>query len=112
MPFITVKIPTPKFKLDIEKLGNDISTHTPLEINRVNVILMTMDKETFFRGNASDYPAVHVEASIGNGKAFIQKLLQISTQLVERQLNLPENSVTGYAHPIEEGLLLVNGELR
>lgn len=112
MPFITVKIPAKKYKLDIQKLGNDISTQTPLELNRVNVILMTMDSETFFRGNGTDYPAVHVEAGVGNGKEFIQKLLQISTQLVEKQLNLPENSVTGYSHPIEEGYLLVNGELR
>jgi hypothetical protein len=112
MPFITLKIPTSKHKLDIEKLGQDISTQTPLELKRVNVILITMDSETFFRGNATDYPVVHVEAGIGNGKEFIQKLLRTATGLVEKQLNLPENSVTGYSHPIEEGYLLVNGELR
>ncbi|HBH13595.1 MAG TPA: hypothetical protein DDX29_10865 [Clostridiales bacterium] len=112
MPFITVKLPTKEYKLDVEKLGNEISTQTPIELNRLNVILSSMDSQTFFRGNGTDYPAVHVEASARNGKEFIQKLLQVSTQLVEKQLNLPENSVTGYAHPIEEGYLLKSGEFR
>ncbi|MBV1756934.1 MAG: hypothetical protein KMY55_03730 [Dethiosulfatibacter sp.] len=112
MPFITVKIPTPQYKLDVEKLGQDISTLTPIEINRINVILTSMDSQTFFRGNETDYPVVHIEASIRNGKEFIQKLLQVSTQLVEKQLNLPENTVVGYAHPIEEGYLLKGGEFR
>ena len=94
MPFVTIKIPNKKYELDIEKLGQDISLQTPLELTRVNVILTLMDKETFFRGNASDYPIVIVEAGAGNGKNFIQKLLQVSTRLVEKQLNLPENSIT------------------
>lgn len=112
MPFITVKIPNPKYKLDIEKLGQDISIQAPIEINRINVILSSMDSQTFFRGNGTDYPVVHIDASIRNGKEFIQKLLQVSTQLVEKQLNIPENSVVGYAHPIEEGYLLKDGEFR
>lgn len=112
MPFITVKIPANKYKMDIEKLGHAISTQTPIELDRINVIITYMDSQTFFRGNGTDYPAVHVEASARNGKEFIQKLLLVSTQLVEKQLELPQNSVTGYAHPIEEGYLLKDGTFK
>ncbi len=110
MPFITVKIPNPKYKLDIEKLGKDISTQTPIELKRVNVIISTMDSHTFFRGNEEDYPIVHVDLRAGNGKEFTQKLLEASTSLVEQHLNLPKGSVVGYAHPIEPGYLLKNGD--
>ena len=112
MPFITVKVPRKEMQLDIEKLGNDISKKTNLEIGRVNLIIEYHDKNTFFKGAENDYPAVHLAAGAGNGEEFIQNLAKATANLVEEQLELPENSVFAYCHPIEKGYLMVNGEFR
>jgi phenylpyruvate tautomerase PptA (4-oxalocrotonate tautomerase family) len=112
MPFITVKVPKKEMKLDIAKLGNDISEKANLEIHRVNLMVDYYDEDTFFKGADNDYPVVHLAASAGNGIDFIQNLAKTTATLVEEQLELPANSVFAYCHPIEKGYLIVNGEFR
>jgi|LGOV01.1.fsa_nt_gb phenylpyruvate tautomerase PptA (4-oxalocrotonate tautomerase family) len=112
MPFITVKVPKKEMKLDVAKLGKDISEKANLEIHRVNLMVEYFDKDTMFKGAGNDYPAVHLAAGAGNGLEFIQNLAKTTANLVEEQLGLPENSMFAYCHPIEKGYLLVGGEFR
>jgi phenylpyruvate tautomerase PptA (4-oxalocrotonate tautomerase family) len=112
MPFITVKIPKKEMKLDVEKLGKDISQKANLELGRVNLMIEYFDKDTMYKGAGNDYPAVHLAAGAGNGQDFIQNLAKTTANLVEEQLGLPENSIPAYCHPIEKGYLLFNGEFR
>lgn len=111
MPYITVKLPKEEYKIDIVKLAKDISEKADLEMNRINLILEYFNKDTFYKGIGNDFPAVHIEAGSRNGKEFIQNLMKVTVQLVEEQLNLEKNCITGYSHPIEEGYLFLRGTL-
>ncbi|MBN2286548.1 MAG: hypothetical protein JXQ26_07185 [Tissierellales bacterium] len=112
MPFITVKVSNKTHKIDPEKLGRDICEQSGLELHRVNVIVDYLPEGQFFTGRGNDYPFIIVQASIGNGKDFIQNLISLSASLVEKQLNLPESSLIGMAHPIEKDYLYVAGQFR
>jgi hypothetical protein len=112
MPFITVKVANKNHKINAEELGNEISEKSGLELSRLNLVIQYMDETIFYRGSGSNAPAVVVEASLRNGKDFIQNLTKASAIAVENHLNLAQNSVAAFAHPIQEGYLFLDGDFK
>ena len=108
MPIITIKTPYPAERLCLKTIVEAVNADTGIEMERLNVLVEPYSPQNYYNINTNQRVIVHVEASIHNGKETIQTIMSTVCRIVREQLNIEEDQIAVYAHPIEDGYLLFN----
>ncbi len=110
MPFIKIFTQKDDQKLDLKKLVKEISADMGVEPERLNIFTEAYPSGSSFRASGNDSPVIDISARAYNGQEWIQRLMTASSKAVAEQLNVSEDSINVFVHPIEDGYLLMNGK--
>jgi len=109
MPIIKIFTQKDDQKLDLKTAAELISADMGIGPERLNLFAEAYSSGNCYRASGNDNPVINISARAHNGQEWIQRLMAASAKAVAAQLNVSEDSVIVYAHEIEDGYLLING---
>lgn len=112
MPIITIKTPYPTQQLCLKSIAEEVSLKADIAPRRLNIFIEQYIPCNFYNGEGDQPIIVHVAASIHNGKQTIQTIMAAAANSIKQQLNIEDNQIAVYFHPIESGYLLVHNSFK
>ncbi len=111
MPMVTVYLKSDEKVLDLKKATEEISAETGIAPEHLTLFAQRLSPTGYYKGSGTLFPTVRIAARAGNGPEVIQKLMKAAAKAVADQLHLDAANITVYTHAIEDGYLLLGGNI-